>query len=204
MMKWTGAAAASIVLILMALMPVALPAQTAEEPSPEGAATEEHAAGDHDEGAIPDPIERWFNFLVLFGGLGLLLRKPASAFFESRRSTIQGGLDRARAAQRDAEVRMSDITGRLSRFHAEVKQLEADADASARAEHERIVTDAQTEVDRTIDQSRAEVERLARELAREIRARLADQVVARAEQQLQSRMTSADQLRAVRKGLREL
>jgi F-type H+-transporting ATPase subunit b len=170
-----------------------------EEAAIEG---EEHE--EHDEGAIPDPIERWFNFLVLFGGLGLLLRKPAAEFFESRRGAIQGGLDRARAAQRDADVRMNDITGRLARFDSEVQRLQSDAARSARAEEDRILKDTRIEVDRAITQSRAEVDRLAKGLEHEIRAGLADQVIARAEEQLRTQMTIEDQQRAVRKAVDNL
>src|SRR5215472_9513895 len=59
-------------------------------------------------------IARWANFIVLFGGLAFVLRKPMGEFFAGRRNNIVTGLQRAQEAQASAQSRMDEIEQRLT------------------------------------------------------------------------------------------
>ena len=146
-------------------------------------------------------VLRWVNFAILFGGLGYLLRVPVVEFFEARRQAILGGLEKSRAAQKDASERIAAIDGRLSRLSTELAGIDSDAEESARNERERIVADAKKEVGRALERSQAEVERLAGGMELEIRAQIADRVVQSAAEKLRSRLTEQGHGRMVRRAV---
>ena len=157
-----------------------------------------------EEGGPLAVVMRWINFAILFGGLGYLLREPAAEFFEARRQAILGGLEKSRAAQKDAAERLTDIDGRLSRLSTEMAGIGSDADESARQERTRIVADAKKEVDRALLRSQAEVDRLAGGMELEIRSHIADRVLQSAEEKLRARLTDPDRGRLVRRAVDEL
>lgn len=161
------------------------------QPSPEHSTEAEHGES---AWAV---VLRWANFFVLFGGLGYLLRKPAGEFFEARRDDIQTGLERARQAQEDAGLRMSEIEARLKRLSGELGAIRSRAEEEALVERTRILEEARREVDRIVEQSRQEIDRTARGLEKQIRARVADLVVERAEKNLREQMRHEDQKRVV-------
>jgi F-type H+-transporting ATPase subunit b len=166
-------------------------------------AGEEGEAGEEEGGPLA-VVMRWINFAILFGGLGYLLREPAAEFFEARRQAILGGLEKSRAAQKDAHERLTDIDGRLSRLSTEMAGIGSDAEESARLERTRIVVDAKKEVDRALLRSQAEVDRLAGGMELEIRSYIADRVVQSAEENLRARLTDQDRGRLVRRAVDEL
>ena len=179
-------------------------AQEAEEHAPAEAGAE---AGEHAEEHAESPwasVFRWFNAAVLFGGLFYLLRKPAGEFFESRKKQITTGMERARDAQTTANARMDEIEQRLASLTAELTALRSEADREAALERDKILADAKREVERVVDQSRLEIDRLARSIEREIKDKIADAVVDRAGKTLQTQMTEDDQKRVVVRFIKKL
>jgi len=171
----------------------------------EGAvAPEAEVASEEDHGSILDVIFRWLNFLVLFGGLGYLLRKPASEFFEARRQAIQDGLGRAQKAQEESGQKLADIESRLAQLSVEIAKLQEDAKAVAEAEHERIMADGSLEVDRAMQQSTVEIERLARGFELEIRSHVADLVIKGATERLQGQISEKAQRHIVHRVVSEI
>ena len=163
----------------------------------------EISAADNEEGEEEGgPLAvamRWINFALLFGGLGYLLRRPAAEFFEARRQSIQGGLERSRAAGKNADQRLTDIDARLSRLSTEMAGIGSDAEESARNERDRIMADAKNEVARALERSQAEVDRLAGGMELEIRSLIADRVVLSAGEKLRARLTEQEHGRIVRR-----
>jgi F-type H+-transporting ATPase subunit b len=174
-------------------------AQEAGHPVPS-----EHAEeAPHEEGPMAT-VFRWANFIVLFGGLGYLLRKPAKEFFEGRKKEISEGLNRAQHAQEEAQARMDEIERRLSRLSSEMADLRSQAEKESSSERERIVAEARLEVDRIVDQSRQEIERVVRSVERDIKSRLADRVIDRASEHLRTEMTQDDHKRVVVRFIKNL
>ena len=163
----------------------------------------EGAAAEHQESPWL-VVARWANFIVLFGGLGYLLRKPMAEFFETRRKEIGSGLQRAQEAQATAQARMNDIEQRLARLSTEIAALRAEAEKESLVEREKIITDAKREVDRVIEQSRQEIDRVARSLEREIKETIADAVIDRAGKTLRTEMTQDDQKRVIVRFIKKL
>ena len=180
------------------------PAEPAEAQKGEHAAEGEHGAeGAHEEGPL-QTVFRWANFLVLFGGLAFLLRKPMSEFFAQRAQDITGGLQRAQDAQATAHARMDEIEQRLSSLSAEVAALRTEAEKDALTEREKILTDAKREVERVVERSRQEIERVARGIEREIKETVADAVIERAGTRLRTEMTPEDQKGVVVRFIKKL
>ncbi len=170
----------------------------------ETVASEAEAAAEEEHGGVLDVVLRWLNVLVLFGGLGYLLRKPTAEFFEARRHAIQDGLGRARRAQEESDRKLAEIEARLTQLSAEAVQIQEDARASAETERARIVADGKLEVDRAMEQSRAEIERVARGFEQEIRAHLADLVIDGATARLRTQISEDAQKRIVSRAIAEI
>jgi len=153
-----------------------------------------------EEAADESPIKtawKWVNLLVLLGGIGYLLKKPALEFFETRKKEITSGLERAKTAHEESGRRMTEIERRLGRLSEEIASLRSQADAESAKERETILADAKRDVERLVDQSRQEVDRIARGIERDIRAKIADAVIDRAGHTLETQMTEDDQKRVV-------
>jgi len=144
-----------------------------------------------------NPLWKWVNLLVLVGAVGYLLRKPAREFFETRKKDITSGLERARTAQEESSRRMNEIEKRLSQLSQEIASLRTQADTESAREREAILTDAKRDVERLVDQSRQEIDRIARGIERDIKGKIADAVIDRAGQKLETQMTEDDQKRVV-------
>jgi len=179
-------------VIIISLLSVRTPVLFAQEP--EGHSTSGHSTEAEHES---NPLWKWVNLLVLLGGIGFLLRKPASEFFETRKKDITNGLDRARIAQEESSRRMAEIEKRLSRLSQEIAALRTQADSDSAKERENILAEAKNEMQRLVDQSRQEVDRIARGIERDIKGKIADAVIDRAGRTLETQMTEDDQKRVV-------
>jgi F-type H+-transporting ATPase subunit b len=142
-------------------------------------------------------IARWANFAVLFGGLAYLLRKPMQDFFQTRRTDIASGLQRAQDEQASARARMDEIEQRLAHLAADVAALRSEAESESLAERERILAEAKREVERVVEQSRQEIERIARTIERQVKESITEQVIDRAGTTLRTEMTQDDQKRVI-------
>lgn len=116
------------------------------------------------------------NFTILVGLLWYFLYKPVLAVIDARRAKVAQGVEDAETAAREraaaGEEKAATLTaahaeaaGVLERATTEAKEVRASGIAEARAEHERIVTDAEkraTELaERTRRESEAEIAKLA-------------------------------------------
>jgi F-type H+-transporting ATPase subunit b len=161
------------------------------------AAQETSAAVERKEQSPFQVVSRWANFVILFGSLAFLLKKPMGEFFRTRQNDITGGLKKAEDAQTSAQARMDEIERRLAHVSAEVAALSTETQKESLVDRERILADAKREVERIVAQSRDEIERVARTVERDIKEHVADLVIDRAGNTLRTEMTQDDQKRIV-------
>ena len=106
------------------------------------------------------------NFVILAGGLYFLLYKPVKAFMDKRAAYYQERADQAAQTTQAAQQLKADYEARLSAADDEIreekKQAQKDAAAAAqqqldaaRAEAEKIVSDAQAMAERSRREDRA-------------------------------------------------
>jgi len=184
---------------------IALSVAVCSMPTP-GSAQAERGEGAH---AQPEEttfqlIARGANFVVLFGGLAYLLRKPMTEFFQTRRNEIASGLQRAQDAQDTAQARMDQIDQRLAQLTAAIAALRGEAQKESRADREKVLVEAKREVERVIEQSREEINRVARTVERQIKENIADLLIDRAGKTLRTEMTQDDENRVVFRFIKKL
>jgi F-type H+-transporting ATPase subunit b len=167
-------------------------------------AQEKTESAEQHEQSLLQLVSRWANFLILFGGLAFLLKKPMSDFFRTRQNDITGGLKRAEDAQSSAQARMDEIERRLAHLSSDITALRAETQKESLVDRERVLADAKSEVERIIEQSQQEIERVARTVEREIKEHIADLVIDRAGNTLRTEMTQDDQKRIVVRFIEQL
>ena len=97
------------------------------------------------------------NFVILAGGLYLLLYKPVKTFMEKRQQYYQEQDAKAAKTLADAEKTAAEVRQQLknadaamqrqlSDARAQAEQILADAHAAAQREHDKLLSDAQKEL----------------------------------------------------------
>ena len=92
------------------------------------------------------------NFVILAGGLYLLLYKPVKTFMEKRQQYYQEQDAKAAKTLADAEKTAAEVRQQLKNADAEAAaklaaaQKSADAHAAAQREHDKLLSDAQKEL----------------------------------------------------------
>jgi F-type H+-transporting ATPase subunit b len=116
------------------------------------------------------------NLAILISVLVYFARKPLRAYFDKRRSDIQGELQTAADQLATAETTYANWQRRLIDLDGELEEIRATSRQRAEAERERIIEDARSSAERIRRDATAAVElelRRAREVLREEAAQLA-------------------------------
>lgn len=179
----------SSLLLILVFFVVCAPLSRAEESS--------EKAQTHENTKEPSTAFKWVNLAILLAGLIYLLKKPAAEFFDSRKSEITDGLQKAEAAQAESNRRMKEIEGRLQKLSSEIAALQTQADAESAQEREKIFQEARRDMEHLVEQSHQEIDRAARSIERDIREKIADAVIDRASRTLETQITEDDQKRVV-------
>ncbi len=168
----------------------------------EAASTSGHAAAAEGEGLEHgEPLwkagARLFNFAILAGTLVYFLRAPMKAFFDGRLTLIRSELVRAAGLKQQAGEEIAAVERRLAALPGELKSLAEQGAADIAAERERIRLAAEADRRRLLDQARRQMELKVSVAERELAARAADLVIARATDLIRRETTAADQARLV-------
>lgn len=141
---------------------------------------------------------RWANFVVLFGALGWLLRKPLRRFFAARTSQIRQAIEAGRRALEEAAARLKEVEARLRNLGAEVEDLKRAAEDALRTERARLLKNAESEAARIRAQAEQEMEALIKAAQAEVKEYAAALAVDLAEKRIRARLTPARQAALVR------
>jgi F-type H+-transporting ATPase subunit b len=137
------------------------------------------------------------NLVILLAVLVYFARKPLQAYFEKRRSDIQGELQSAADELATAESTYAKWQRRMIDLEGELDEIRATSRQRAEAERERIIQDARASAERIRRDATAAAElelRRARETLREEAAQLAIDL---ASERLLREVTDADRDRLV-------
>jgi F-type H+-transporting ATPase subunit b len=116
------------------------------------------------------------NFVILFGAIGWVLKKKLPVFLRGRSDRLQKQLVDSRAATEDANRRLHAIEERLAKLDTEIISMRQASEREVnheeerfrdqlRADKERIVNQAEQEIDNVSHSARRELQRYAAELA---------------------------------------
>jgi ATP synthase F0 subunit b len=157
-----------------------------------------------DQVLTPDLKAKFLNIFLFLAIAVYFLRKPIAKALNSRREGIRRDLMRARE-ERDAAVsKLSEVEARLSKLDAEVEAVRTQAQREAAEERARI--EAQTEEDarKLGEQARREMESAAKAARAELRAFVAQESVALAEESIRRELRPEDDSRLVNQYVEEL
>ncbi|MCC7385106.1 MAG: ATP synthase F0 subunit B [Deltaproteobacteria bacterium] len=137
----------------------------------------------------------FFNFVVFFGFLAFVIRKPLATFLVGRREKMAEQLRDAQSKQAAAEKRLSEYAARLANLEDEVRRVVQAFEAEGRAEAERL----RVEGERAMERLKREVDFTLRQESlkaiKEIRAAGVDATLGMAESLISERITDADRRR---------
>ncbi|MGB4704545.1 MAG: ATP synthase F0 subunit B [Candidatus Saccharicenans sp.] len=144
------------------------------------------------------------NFVVLFGGLAYLLRKPIGNYLQGRVEHISALLEHSEAKKIDSKKKLEEATSRLNRLEDEINALKRQVEELARRESETIMKEAESEASRLRKLAAEEIEAMTRLSLQELKAYAINLSVALAEQKIKEKMTPEMHRKLIRRALDRL
>ncbi len=159
-----------------------------------GAAGHEAAAhGGETPERIWELIYRSINFIIFFGILFFLLRKPLKQVLADRRDSIQKELQDLEAKKEEATREFQALENRISNIKEERSAILAEYKVEAEKEKQKIIENAQKTATRIIDQSQLTIQQEMRKANQALRQEMSDMAVRMAEELLKKNITENDQ-----------
>jgi len=158
------------------------------------------AGGGHGESSFDkgkDLIWRTMNFVVLAGVLIYLLKKPVANGLASRRQGIKDELDDLDKRKQAAEDELRQYQEKLSRLDKEIEKIVADYIKEGEAAKEKIIEEAKASAEKLQQQAKKNIEHEFEKARQELKADMADQAVAMAEELVKKNIKDEDQERIV-------
>jgi len=151
-----------------------------------------------------DFIGRVINFVVLFGGLAYLLRKPLKDYFDRRVRDAAASLSGAAEARREAEEKFRQSQARLAGLAVEVQDLRRKEEAATREDQEQILVAGAEEAARIQRLTAQEIELQLKAGVKELKAFSIERAVVQAEARLRRRLRAEDQARLIDRSIERL
>jgi len=140
-------------------------------------------------------IAKVVNFLLFFGVLFFLVRKPIANFFSQRVQTIQDNLKLAEKSREEAKRQLDDIQAKMAELDHEISEIETVAKKEAERERERLKAEAEKEAERIVAHARVEVESMKRDAIQSLKAYAAEMALDEAETMIRKAVTESDHQR---------
>lgn len=99
-----------------------------------------------------------FNFLILVGGLYLLLYKPVKNFMENRKKYFSEMDEKAKAEKDSAELEKQKYLNKLKNAESEIEKMKTDSMQSAKKIADEYIEDAKLERDQIISNAKTQAE----------------------------------------------
>lgn len=131
------------------------------------------------------------NFIILVIGLGLLLRKPLSQYFQDRSRSIRKGLDEGRKALSAAQDQLKEVEEKLASLQKQVEAMRANAQAEMEAEGQRLRDIARQESERIMEAASAQIQAAVRAARMELGVFAVHQATELAARNIQDQMDDA-------------
>ena len=164
-----------------------------------GVAALAYASGDaggaeaHHELNWKDFLFRVVNFVLVFGVIAKLAGKKMVGFFRGRGEAIENQLADLDSRKADAAKRLSEIEASISDLASEKARIEAEYRSQGEALRDSIIAAAEAKAVQIKEQAATAAAAEARVAMQELRAQLADSVIAAAKASLEKKLTAKDQ-----------
>jgi F0F1-type ATP synthase membrane subunit b/b' len=171
------------------------PATASATPAAIDQASAAHAAppeGEHAESPWA-LVARLFNFAILAGALGYLLRSPLMRYLEERGVAVRSELTKAAGLRTEAGAQLAEIDAKMKALPGEIEALKRRGAEEIVAEEARIRTLAESERRRLLDQAKREIETALRMAERDLKKRAGELAVEIATERVRRTITDRDQ-----------
>lgn len=144
-------------------------------------------------------IDTWktLNFAVLAIGLFLLGRKPAKAFFSSRKKEIADELKDLEQKKAEAEKQLAEYQARFNNLDQESRQIIEDYIKQGEEAKKRIIAQAEAQAEKLEDMAKRTIEQEFKTARMKLQKEISALAVDRAEQVIQNAISSEDQEKIV-------
>ena len=139
--------------------------------------------------AAMDFLGKVVNFLILFGGLTFVARKPIKAMLAKRTVDVGESIAQAEKDRGASESLAVESRAKLAGLAAEVGALKAEAEEAGRRETERIARAAREEAERLKKFTRQELDEQVRLGVRELKTYAAARATELARERIRKRLT---------------
>ena len=144
-----------------------------------------------------DFLFRVVNFVLVFGVIAKLAGKKIVGFFRGRGAQIENQLADLDSRKADAAKRLAEIEASISNLSEEKARIEAEYRRQGETLRDSIVAAAEAKAVQIREQAASAAEAEARTAMQQLRAELAEQVVAAAKASLEKKLTAKDQEKLV-------
>ena len=136
-----------------------------------------------------DFLGKLINFLLLFGGLAYVLRKPLGKFLQERSDSLEQALREAKQSNEEAAEKLNQVKSRLGKLDEEIKKMQQEAEAVGQSLHQQVLEEAKQAADRQKHFASQEIEMLTQDAISEIKEYTVTLAADLAQQRIQDRMT---------------
>jgi F-type H+-transporting ATPase subunit b len=154
--------------------------------------------------ATMDFIGKVINFLILFGGLAFLLRRPLAAMLRKKSADISDSIRLSDESRDEAARKYSESEVRLAGLEADVRRMKSEAEGDAQREKERIARLAAEESERIRRFTEQEIEEHLRAGVRELKAYAAEKATSLARERIRKKLTPEGQAALIDKSIERL
>jgi F-type H+-transporting ATPase subunit b len=162
------------------------------------------AEEEHHESDSMAFIAKVVNFLILFGGLTYLLRKPIKKFLTDRATQIGTTINDAEESRHGAETDLEKTEKRLIELNREIEDLREKAVLEGEREKERIIHAAREEGERKKKAAEQEIEMISRAGIRGLKEYAVTLAAAEAINRIQERLTPEKHTRLIDDSIEKL
>ena len=157
--------------------------------------------GEHEGGLIKnkplDLLYRTINFGVLAFILIFLLRKPVPKVLASRRQGIKDQLDDLERQKQEAERQLAEYKQKFARLDEEVEKIVAEYIRDGEAVKANIIEEAKAAAEKLQEQAKKNVAHEFQKAKQQLKAEMAEQAVAMAEELIKKYINDEDQKRII-------
>jgi F-type H+-transporting ATPase subunit b len=154
--------------------------------------------------ATMDFLGKVVNFLVLFGGLAFVARKPIKALLAKRTADVGETIRQAESSRTEAQARAAASRAKAAGLADDVRKLKTSAEEEGRRETERIARAAAEEAERLKKFTRQELEEQVRVGVLELKSYAAARATDLARERIRKRLTPEAQADLIDKSIDRL
>jgi len=143
---------------------------------------------DHGSNSL-DFVGKSINFIVLFGGLFFILRKPIKNYLEEKRRKEDLSIKEAMEARNKSEKKLNSALKSLDKLSEKVRKIKEEAEKNGEEQKEKIIESARQEAENLKEMSKQEIDAIYASGIKELRSYAADVTIKEASKRIKQKMT---------------